>query len=132
MEHLETIHLEYVLNTSSRQNLWAIISTPVGLEGWFADKVTSRGKVYNFFWEGEEARNAIITGKRLQSFIKFKWESDSRENIDNTYFELRISQSELTNQCILSITEVLAKEEAKDQIELWKTEVETMRRVYGF
>ena len=35
------IHLEYLLNATSKSILWAAISTPTGLEGWFADRVQS-------------------------------------------------------------------------------------------
>ena len=37
----EKIHLEYLLNATSKNILWAAISTPTGLEDWFADKVVS-------------------------------------------------------------------------------------------
>ena len=44
------IHLEYLLNATSKSILWTAISTPTGLEGWFADKVQSDDKTVSFFW----------------------------------------------------------------------------------
>ena len=44
------IHLEYLLNATSKSILWAAISTPTGLEGWFADRVQSDDKTVTFFW----------------------------------------------------------------------------------
>ena len=41
----EKIHLEYLLNATSKNILWAAISTPTGLEDWFADKVVSDDKI---------------------------------------------------------------------------------------
>ena len=46
----EKIHLEYLLNATSKNILWAAISTPTGLEDWFADKVISDDKVVEFHW----------------------------------------------------------------------------------
>lgn len=43
------IHLEYLLNATSKSILWAAISTPTGLEGWFADRVQSDDKTVTFF-----------------------------------------------------------------------------------
>ena len=40
------IHLEYLLNATSKSILWAAISTPTGLEGWFADRVQSDCLLY--------------------------------------------------------------------------------------
>ncbi len=46
----EKIHLEYPLNATSKTILWNVISTPTGLEGWFADSVQSDDKTVTFFW----------------------------------------------------------------------------------
>lgn len=46
----EKIHLEYLLNATSKNILWAAISTPTGLEDWFADKVVSDDKIVEFHW----------------------------------------------------------------------------------
>ena len=58
----EKIHLEYLLNATSKSILWTAISTPTGLEGWFADKVQSDDKIVFSF--GERQRNAML--KSLQ------------------------------------------------------------------
>lgn len=52
------IHLEYLLNATSKSILWTAISTPTGLEGWFADKVQSDDKIKCSF--GERQRNAML------------------------------------------------------------------------
>ncbi|MEG2850012.1 MAG: START-like domain-containing protein, partial [Bacteroidales bacterium] len=46
----EKIHLEYPLSATSKNILWAAISTPTGLEDWFADKVVSDEKNVVFHW----------------------------------------------------------------------------------
>lgn len=58
----EKIHLEYLLNATSKSILWTAISTPTGLEGWFADRVQSDDKIVSFF--GERQRDVML--KSLQ------------------------------------------------------------------
>ena len=76
----EKIHLEYLLNATSKNILWAAISTPTGLEDWFADKVISDDKIVEFHWGKTEQRKAEITAIRSFSFIRFRWEDDENEN----------------------------------------------------
>ncbi|MFU2377208.1 MAG: START-like domain-containing protein, partial [Bacteroidales bacterium] len=61
----EKIHLEYLLNATSKSILWTAISTPTGLEGWFADRVQSDDKIVSFFWGKTERRDAEIIAKCL-------------------------------------------------------------------
>ncbi|MEG2613399.1 MAG: START-like domain-containing protein, partial [Alistipes sp.] len=56
----EKIHLEYPLSATSKNILWAAISTPTGLEDWFADKVVSDEKNVVFHWGKTEEREAEI------------------------------------------------------------------------
>ena len=51
----EKIHLEYLLNAASKNILWSAISTPTGLEDWFADKVVSDDKTVTFCWQNRTA-----------------------------------------------------------------------------
>ena len=46
----EKIRLEYMLKAGSGNVVWSIISTPSGLETWFADKITFKDKVFTFKW----------------------------------------------------------------------------------
>lgn len=52
--------MEYLLNATSKNILWAAISTPTGLEDWFADKVISDDKIVEFHWGKTEQRKAEI------------------------------------------------------------------------
>ena len=60
----EKIHLEYLLNATSKNILWGAISTPTGLEDWFADKVISDDKIVEFHWGKTEQRKAEIIAIR--------------------------------------------------------------------
>ena len=67
----EKIHLEYLLNATSKNILWAAISTPTGLEDWFADKVVSDDKIVEFHWGKTEQRNAEIIAIRSSHLFAF-------------------------------------------------------------
>lgn len=123
------VHLEYLLNATSKSILWSAISTPTGLEGWFADKVDSNDRTVTFYWGKTEKRSAEIIAMRSYSFIRFRW-------LDNEspreYFELKMTNSELTNDFVLEITDFAAADEVGDLRELWESQVETLRRTCGF
>ncbi len=125
----QKIHLQYPLNATSKTILWNAISTPSGLEGWFADGVQSDNKTVTFFWGKTESRSAEIIAVRAYSFIRFRW-TDLKNSRD--YFEFRMSNSELTNDFTLEIIDFAAENEMDDMRELWDSQVETLRRVCGF
>ena len=123
------IHLEYLLSATSKSILWNAISTPSGLEGWFADKVQSDDKVVTFHWGKTEKREAEIIAVRAFSFIRFRWKDDENER---EYFEIKMTNNELTNDFVLEIIDFTNEDEVKDLSELWDSEVDTLRRTCGF
>ena len=123
------IHLEYVLDGASNQIVWDAISTPTGLEEWFADRVDSDDRLVTFYWGKSEHREAEIVGIRTLSFIKFKW-LDSPS--DKEFFELRMSINELTNDIVLEVKDFADVDELDDLEELWDKQIETLRRLKGF
>ena len=66
---------------------------------------------------------------RAYSFIRFHWLDDENER---DYFELKMSNSELTNDYVLEITDFADADEVTDLEELWESQVETLRRTCGF
>lgn len=125
----QRIHLQYSLNATSKTLLWNAISTPSGLEDWFADRVQSDDKTVTFYWGKTESRSAIIIAVRAYSFIRFRWTDG---NNDREYFEIRMTNSELTNDFTLEITDFADADDVDDSCELWNSEVETLRRKCGF
>ncbi|KAA6349514.1 hypothetical protein EZS27_003111 [termite gut metagenome] len=125
----EKLYLEYTLNTTSKNIIWSSISTPAGLEEWFADKVISDSKTVTFYWGKTEKREAEIVATRIFSFIRFRWldTGDERE-----YFELKMTNNELTGDYMLEVIDFVSPDEIEDQKELWNSEVEKLKRAYGF
>ncbi|MBQ8501994.1 MAG: hypothetical protein IJ494_06840 [Bacteroides sp.] len=123
------VHLEYLLNATSKGILWNAISTPSGLENWFADRVDTDDRMVTFYWGKTEKRVAEIIAVRVYSYIRFHWTDDDNER---EYFEIKMANNELTNDFVLEITDFADADEADDLRELWDSEVDTLRRTCGF
>ena len=124
----EKIRLEYLLNATSKNILWSAISTPTGLEDWFADKVVSNDKIVEFHWGKTEQRDAEIIAIRAYSFIRFRWLDDENERD----FEIKMNYNELTGDFVLEIVDFAEPDEVDDMKELWESQVNKLRRTCGF
>ncbi len=124
----EKIRMEYMLKAGSPNIVWSIISTPTGLETWFADKVSVKDKTYTFQWGKTEKREAEVTNIRSNSFIRFHWLDDEEKR---SYFELRLIYNELTEDMMLEVTDWAEPDEIEDMRGLWDSEIEKMKRVSG-
>lgn len=101
--------------------LYEFLSTPAGLQEWFADKVDERDNVFSFSWNGTTDK-AEMTEKEHDKFIRFSWTHMPKEE----YFEFRIEKSEVTNLTILIIKDFAEKSEIKDQSQLWDYQVKEL------
>lgn len=122
------LKIEYPLNPTSGTIIWNAISTPAGLERWFADKVTRNGKTYTFKWGKTESRDADITNTRFEYFIRFHWKDDEEPK---SFFEFKILFNELTSDHILEVTDFAAPEDEEDTINLWNSQIDVLKRVFG-
>jgi uncharacterized protein YndB with AHSA1/START domain len=120
------LELEYLLRTSDHI-LYNCISTPDGMEEWFADKINIRGEVYTFIWEGEERKAELVSTKKNQS-VKFHWLDEGKEK---TFFEMRIKIDEMTGEVALLVTDFCEDGEDDDARMLWDSAVENLKRVIG-
>jgi START-like superfamily domain len=101
--------------------LYEFLSSPAGLQEWFADKVDERDEVFYFFWNGS-ADKADLVGSEQDKFIRFHWQHSTKDE----YFEFSIEKSEVTNQTILVIKDFAEKKEIKDQSQLWDFQVKEL------
>lgn len=123
------IHLEYLLNATSKNVLWSAISTSTGLGSWFADRVEMSDKIVTFYWGKAESRRAEVLVNRMFSHIRFRWLDEGNEK---EYFEIKMTNNELTNDYVLEIVDFADADETADLRELWDTQVDTLRRTCGF
>jgi uncharacterized protein YndB with AHSA1/START domain len=101
--------------------LYEFLSTPAGLQEWFADKVDDRDNIFSFTWNGSTDKAEVLE-KEQDKFIKFHWLHMPKEE----YFEFRIEKSEVTNQTILVVKDFAEKKEIKDQSMVWNYQVKEL------
>jgi uncharacterized protein YndB with AHSA1/START domain len=106
--------------------LYEFLSTPNGLQEWFAEKVDQKENTFYFSWN-----NATDEADRLafeeNEYVRYRWEYYD----DEEYFEFRITQSPVTNETILQITDFADKIDIKDQQQLWNTQVNDLKHRIG-
>jgi uncharacterized protein YndB with AHSA1/START domain len=122
----QKIQLEYAMGGIPVGLLWSYVSTASGLKEWFADDVYVNGKVFTFAWSGQ-TQDAVLLSTRSGQSIRFKW-SDGEPK---TYFEMRLSYSDLTEITTLTIVDFVDADELEDSRELWDTQVNMLRRKLG-
>ena len=101
--------------------LYEFLSTPAGLQEWFADKVDERDNIFSFSWNGTTDKAEVLESEEAK-FIRFHWLHVPKEE----FFEFRIEKSEVTNLTILIIKDFAEKNELKDQSRLWDSQVKDL------
>ncbi len=118
------IQLEYVLNCSPKV-LYNWLSTASGLSEWFADDVKVKGKIFTFIWEGSE-QTAEMTLHKENKLVRFVWSDE-----DDSYFEFRITQDELTGDVSLIIIDFAEEDEIEGTKGLWDTQIADLKHMLG-
>lgn len=109
--------LEYPVRCSPNI-LFEFLSTPAGLQEWFAEKVDERDGVFSFTWNGTTDKAEMLEMEE-DKFIRFHWTHAPK----NEYFEFSIEKSEVSNQTILVIKDFSEKKDIPDQKRLWDFQV---------
>ena len=112
--------LEYPVRCSP-SILYEFLSTPAGLQEWFADRVDERDNVFYFSWNGSSQKAEVLESQE-EKFIRFHWLDAPKDE----YFEFSIEKSEITNQTILVVKDFAEKKEVKDQTMLWDYQVKDL------
>jgi uncharacterized protein YndB with AHSA1/START domain len=120
MSKKQLFTLEYPVRCSP-SILYDFLSTPAGLQEWFADKVDERDRVFSFSWNGTTEWAEVLESE-LDKSIRFHWTHSPKEE----FFEFRIERSEVTNMTILIIKDFADKKEIKDQSQLWSYQVKDL------
>ena len=120
MSKKQLFTLEYPVRCSP-SILYEFLSTPAGLQEWFAEKVDERDKVFSFFWDGIIDKAEVLESVDDKS-IRFHWLHTPKEE----FFEFSIEKSEVTNQTILLVKDFAEKKEIKDQSQLWDSQLKDL------
>jgi uncharacterized protein YndB with AHSA1/START domain len=106
--------------------LYEFLSTSVGLQEWFADKVDQKDNTFYFTWNGS-TDSAEILEHIDNEFIRLRWDYSNKDE----FFEFSIDQSNITNETILRITDFADKADMKDQQRLWNSQVSELKHRIG-
>ena len=60
--------------------LYEFLSTPAGLQEWFADKVDERDNVFSFSWNGTTEKAEVMESEE-EKFIRFHWMTYTKRRI---------------------------------------------------
>lgn len=123
--HKTMFTLEFPIKCSP-QILYEFISTPLGLQEWFADEVNQYENTFYFTWNGATDEAELIEIFE-NSYIRLRWDYYSA----NEFFEFRIEQSPITNETVLRITDFASKNEIKDAERLWSQQVNNLKYRIG-
>ncbi len=122
----EKFTLEYDMRSTPVAMLWAYIATANGLKEWFADDAKMDAKEVVLTWNGVE-QGLTIVGLRTEKYIRYRWLEDK----DKTYFELKITTSELTGNSVLCVTDFAEPDELQEAKDLWNYQMEALQRQLG-
>jgi uncharacterized protein YndB with AHSA1/START domain len=106
--------------------LFEFLSTPNGLQEWFADKVDQKEDTFFFSWNGA-VDEADRVAYEENDYVRYRWDYYD----DEEYFEFKITQSPVTNETILQITDFADKIDIKDQQQLWNTQINDLKHRIG-
>lgn len=125
MNKKKSFTIEYPVRCSPAI-LYEFLSTPSGLQEWFADKVDQKHSTFFFTWEGatDEAECLETIENEL---VRYRWDYAN----DDEYFEFKITTSPVTNETILQITDFAEQYELKDQQLLWDSQINDLKQRIG-
>jgi hypothetical protein len=118
--------MEFPIHASSSL-LYQYISTPSGMQEWYADNVNSRGEFFTFIWEGSEERAKLISKHKGES-IRFQWLDD--EDTDY-YFEMRIQVDDITKDVSIMVTDFAEEDEVDEGKMLWDNMISELKHLLG-
>ena len=105
MMQKQRLNLEYPLSARKPDLLWQLLSTDHGLERWLAEE------------------------RQKNSHIKLQWVD---EDDPDAYWEMRIGQSELTEELCLCVVDYAPAEDIEDLHELWDDNLDRLHQSSGF
>ena len=121
------ITLEFILKASPTL-LYQFFTSPSELVRWFCDEIDVQGEtLYTFSWGGypEPARLSEDVEEEL---VHFDWLDEDRAG---EYIQFRISQSPVTSETILEITDFCDEDEVTEQKALWESQVKALKKETG-
>lgn len=118
--------LEFPIHVSPSL-LYQYISTPSGMQEWYAVNVNSRGEFFTFIWEGSE-EEARLVSTRKTDYIRFQWMVDEETDY---YFELKIQVDDITKDVSIIVTDFAEEDEVEEGKMLWENMISELKHILG-
>lgn len=107
--------------------LFQYISTPSGMQEWYADNVNSRGEFFTFIWEGSEEKAKLVSKNKGES-VRFQWVDDEDTSY---YFEMRIQVDAITKDVSIMVTDFAEDDEIEEGKMLWENMISELKQLLG-
>ncbi len=122
---------EYEIKASPKL-LYPYISTPQGLQSWFAEKANINAEqTYNFVWEKTD-HLAKLVYQKSNKMVRFEFlPSVEADETDPDFIEFKLDTNDITQSVYLAITDYSKNANEADLNELWDDLVETLRDTVG-
>ena len=105
-----------------------MLTDPIAMEEWFADKVKLKdGSFYTFIWDDNVHEAEMVLKKPIDQ-VRYSWLAADRADV---YFEFRIHKLELSRVIALEVTDFASAEDKDDAIFLWENQIDLLKRRLG-
>lgn len=113
--------IEFIFRASPNI-LYKFLTTPACLVRWFCDKVDIYNDVYTFSWEDSDEK-AMLLDDIEEELLRFQWLNAPSPN---EYLEFRITESPVTSETILIITDFCYSNELDEMKKLWASQIKQL------
>lgn len=117
---------------SSKNILFPYISTPSGLESWFAEKVTvNEDHVFNIRWDDED-HFALKAGGSLGKSMKFEFLDDDKSQVkDPNTLEFVLEKNDFTGMMYVKVIDYSENHDYEDLTDLWGSLIHDLKETVG-
>ncbi len=116
---------EYPFKTSPKV-LYNYISTPGGLQQWFAKNVTVDPD-HNYIIEWDGGEHVAAVSKRINKSAKFDFLGDDHGNM----LELKLVQGELDGSTYLRVVDISDNDDEEELRDLWDGLIGDLKEIVG-
>ncbi|MEY3322243.1 MAG: hypothetical protein RLZZ417_1826 [Bacteroidota bacterium] len=120
------LQLEFLFKASPNI-LYTFLTTPACIVRWFCDKAEVDEHQITYSWSGNE-EVALILIDHEEEVLRLKW-ADSE--YDQEYLEFKISESPVTGETILELTDFCDEGELNDSKQYWNQQIKNLQKECG-
>jgi len=120
------LQMEFLFKASPNI-LYTFLTTPACIVRWFCDKAEVDEHQITYSWSGNE-EVALILADHEEEVLRLKW-ADS--DYESEYLEFKISESPVTGETILDLTDFCDENELNDTKQYWNQQIKNLQKECG-